>query len=175
MADTTDPFADVWAGNAAYAETFQLADLTGQAARHLTVVTCMDTRIDPLAVLGLQPGDAKIIRSAGARITDDAVRSLVLAVHLLGGTRVLLMPHTQCGLVGTDDAVRAKVAEAAGRSADDPVVTGYEPWAIADPAAGIATDVARIRSEPLLGPDTQIAAAVYDVATGTLAPVPVEG
>lgn len=168
-----DPFADVWAGNAAYAQSFSLADLEGQAARHLTVVTCMDTRIDPLAVLGLQPGDAKIIRSAGARITDNALRSLILAVQLLGGTRVLLMPHTDCGLVGRDDEVRAKVAAATGRSVDDPVIAEYEPLAIATPSAGVAEDVARIRAEPLLGPDLVVAAAVYDVRTGTLEVVPV--
>jgi carbonic anhydrase len=167
------PFADIWAGNEAYAETFSLAGMTGRAARALTVVTCMDTRIDPLAVLGLEPGDAKIIRSAGARITDNALRSLILAVRLLNGTRVLLMPHTDCGVVGSDDAIRAKVAEATGRTVDDPVITGYEPAAIASPSAGIAEDVARIRAEPLLGPEVVIGAAVYDVHTGRLQPVEV--
>ncbi|QYG92609.1 carbonic anhydrase [Iamia sp. SCSIO 61187] len=176
MADATpdaDPFADVWAGNTAYAERFALEGLEGYAARGLTVVTCMDTRIDPLAVLGLAPGDAKIIRSAGARITDNALRSLVLAVHLLGGSRVLLMPHTDCGLVGTDDEVRAKVAAATGRAVDDPTIVAYEPCAIASPSAGLAEDVARIRAEPLLGPDLVVGAAVYDVHTGTLEQVPV--
>lgn len=176
MADVTspdDPFADVWAGNAAHAAAFSLGGLTGQAARHLTVVTCMDTRIDPLAVLGLQPGDAKIIRSAGARITDNALRSLILAVRLLSGTRVLLMPHTDCGLVGTDDGIREKLAAATGRPVDDPAIASYEPCAIASPSGGIAEDVARIRAEPLLGPDLLIAAAVYDVATGALEPVAV--
>lgn len=172
-ASAHDPFADVWAGNAAHAEAFSLQGLTGRASRGLTVVTCMDTRIDPLAVLGLQPGDAKIIRSAGARITDNALRSLILAVRLLNGTRVLLMPHTDCGLVGSDDAVRAKVAEATGRSVDDPAVAAFEPAAIATPSAGIVEDVARIRAEPLLGPDTVIGAAVYDVETGRLDPIPV--
>lgn len=168
-----DHFADVWAGNAAYVERFTLGGLEGYAARGLTVVTCMDTRIDPLAVLGLAPGDAKIIRSAGARITDNALRSLVLAVHLLGGSRVLLMPHTDCGLVGTDDEVRAKVAAATGRRADDPTIVAYEPAAIASPSAGLAEDVARIRADPLLGPDLVVGAAVYDVHTGKLEPVPV--
>jgi carbonic anhydrase len=177
MADETptdDPFSDVWAGNAAYAETFSLAGMTGRAARALTVVTCMDTRIDPLAVLGLEPGDAKIIRSAGARITDNALRSLILAVQLLNGTRVLLMPHTDCGLVGTDDEVRAKVAAATGRAVDDPAVAAYQPAAIATPSAGIAEDVARIRAEPLLGPDIVIGAAVYDVHSGRLEAVPLD-
>jgi carbonic anhydrase len=166
-----DPFADIWAGNAAYAETFSLAGMTGRAAKALTVVTCMDTRIDPLAVLGLEPGDAKIIRSAGARITDNALRSLILAVQLLNGTRVLLMPHTDCGVVGSDDGIRAKVAEATGRSVEDPAVARFEPAAIASPSAGIAEDVARIRAEPLLGPDLVIGAAVYDVHSGRLEPV----
>jgi carbonic anhydrase len=168
-----DPFADVWAGNAAYAEDFALADLSGHAARRLTVVTCMDSRIDPLAVLGLVPGDAKIIRSAGARITENALRSLILAVRLLGGTRVLLMPHTDCGLVGTDDDVREKLAAATGRTVDDPVVARYRPRAIAAPTAAIHEDVATIRAEPLLGPDLVVGAAVYDVRTGTLEVVPV--
>lgn len=168
-----DPFADVWAGNAAYAERFALGQLDGHAARSLTVVTCMDSRIDPLAVLGLGPGDAKIIRSAGARITENAHRSLVMAVRLLGGTRVLLMPHTDCGLVGTDDGVRSRLAVATGRAVDDPAVAAYRPRAIAEPTAALHDDVATIRADPLLGPDLVIAAAVYDVSTGLLVPVPV--
>jgi carbonic anhydrase len=168
-----DPFADVWAGNAAYAEGFALAGLDGHAARGLTVVTCMDSRIDPLAVLGLVPGDAKIIRSAGARITENALRSLILAVRLLGGSRVLLMPHTDCGLVGTDDGVREKLADATGRPLDDPAIARYRPRAIAAPTAAVHEDVTTIRAEPLLGPDLVIAAAVYDVHTGALEVVPV--
>ncbi|HEX7133754.1 MAG TPA: carbonic anhydrase [Iamia sp.] len=172
-APTEDPFADVWAGNAAYADGFGLADLDGHAARALTVVTCMDSRIDPLAVLGLEPGDAKIIRSAGARITENALRSLILAVRVLGGTRVLLMPHTDCGLVGTDDGVRERLAAATGRAVDDPVIARYRPRAIEAPTAALRDDVATIRAEPLLGPELVIAAAVYDVRTGILERVPV--
>jgi carbonic anhydrase len=168
-----DPFADVWAGNAAYAETFHHAELTGVAAKHLTVVTCMDTRIDPLAVLGLAPGDAKIIRSAGARVTETTIRSLVLAVHLLGGTRILVMPHTECGVVGTDDGVREKLAAAAGLDPASPEVASFRPMTIPSPTGGLAEDVARIRAHPLLGPDLDVAAAVYDVRTGRLDPVPV--
>lgn len=175
MAETSpdDPFADVWAGNAAYAESFRHADLTGVAAQALTVVTCMDSRIDPLAVLGLQPGDAKIIRSAGARITESTIRSLVLAVHLLGGRRILVMPHTQCGVVGTDDGVRDKLAGATGLDPTSPSVASFRPMTIPSPTGGLAEDVARIRAHPLLGPDLEIAAAVYDVATGRLEPVAV--
>lgn len=168
-----DAFADVWAANAAFAAHFPLAGLSGKAAHGLAVITCMDTRIDPLAVLGQAPGDAKIIRTAGARVTDDVLRSLVLAVHLLGAHRVLVVAHTDCGLVGRDDDIRAEVAAATGRSADDPAVSGFRPRAIAEPSAALAEDAARIRAHPLLGPDLTVGAAVYDVATGRLTPVTV--
>jgi carbonic anhydrase len=168
-----DPFADVWAANASFAADFPLAALSGKAARGLAVITCMDTRIDPLAVLGQAPGDAKILRTAGARVTDDVLRSLVLAVHLLGATRVLVVPHTDCGLVGSDDQVRAQLADATGRARNDPAIAGYQPEAIADPSAAVADDVDRIRAHPLLGPDLVVGAAVYDVATGRLEPVDV--
>ena len=81
---TDDPFADVLAANEQFAEGFALSDLPGTAARGLAVLTCMDSRIDPLRMLGLEPGDAKILRNAGARVTDDVLRTLVLASYLLG-------------------------------------------------------------------------------------------
>lgn len=167
-----DPFADLWAANERFASDFAHQGLSGIAARDLTVVTCMDTRIDPLAVLGLAAGDAKIIRSAGARATDELLRSVVLAVHLLGGSRVLLMPHTRCGLVGTDQEVRAKVAAATGRQVTDPAVASFEPRAIPDQAEMVRRDAARIRAHPLLGPSVTVGAALYDVDTGRATPIP---
>lgn len=168
-----DLFSDVWAANAAFAADFPLAGLSGKAAHGLAVVTCMDTRIDPLAVLGQAPGDAKILRTAGARVTDDVLRSLVLAVHLLGARRVLVVAHTDCGLIGSDDDIRGAVAVATGRATDDPAVAAFRPQAILEPAAALAEDAARIRAHPLLGPDLVVGAAVYDVATGRLTPVAV--
>jgi carbonic anhydrase len=170
---TDDPFSDLWEANERFAADFAHQGLSGIAARQLTVVTCMDTRIDPLAVLGLSAGDAKIIRSAGARATDELLRSVVLAVHLLGGTRILLMPHTRCGLIGTDDEVRAKVAAAAGRQVDDPEIASFDPHAIVDQADMVRRDAARIRAHPLLGPTTTVGAALYDVDTGRLSPIAV--
>jgi len=170
---TDDPFTDLWPANARFADGFHLAELSGIATRHLTVVTCMDTRIDPLAVLGLEPGDAKIVRTAGARVTPDVLHSLVFAVHLLGGTRVLLMPHTDCGLLGSDDEIRIKLAAATGRAVDDPAIAAFDPYGITDWSVALARDVARIRSHPLLGPDVVIGAGVYDVHPGRLDPVPV--
>lgn len=168
-----DPFADVWSANAAFAADFPLAGLSGVAAKGLALVTCMDTRIDPLSVLGAEPGDAKIIRTAGARVTDDVLRSLVLATNLLGAHRVLVVAHTDCGLVGSDDEVRAKVAGALGREPGEAEVAAYDPQAIAEPSSALVADVARIRAHPLVPEATVVAAAVYDVATGRLEPVAV--
>src|SRR5690606_18949451 len=89
-------FDDVLAANEDYVRSFDLAGLQPVAARGLALVTCMDSRIEPLDMLGLKPGDAKILRNAGARVTDDTLRTLVLAVYLLGVNRVIVLPHTRC-------------------------------------------------------------------------------
>src|SRR3954453_12063957 len=103
-------FHDLLDANARYRAEFHDSGQPGVAAKGLAVLTCIDSRIDPLAMLGLKAGDAKIIRNAGARVTDDALRSLVLAVSLLGVTRVCVVQHTECALVGsTDDEMRARV------------------------------------------------------------------
>ena len=98
------------------------SELTGKAARGLGVVTCMDSRIDPLGLLGLKPGDAKILRNAGARVTDDVLRTLVLAVYLLGVERVLVMPHTDCGMSKVTDADVHELTAAARRRHPEPGV-----------------------------------------------------
>jgi carbonic anhydrase len=87
-------FDDVLAANAAYAASFVDLGLPGQAGKGLAVVTCMDSRIDPLGMLGLVKGDAKIMRNAGGRVTEDVLRTLVLAVHLLGVERILVVENT---------------------------------------------------------------------------------
>src|SRR6059058_2480376 len=113
MAD--DTFADVLAANAEYARSFRLQGVPAMAARGLAVVTCMDSRIDPLAMLGLRPGDAKILRNAGARVTDDVLRTLVLASYLLGVDRVMVVAHTGCRMAGgTEDDVHRAITDAGG-------------------------------------------------------------
>ena len=95
MPSTDETYADVLSANADYASRFHLARTPARAARGLAVVTCMDSRIEPLPMLGLAPGDAKILRNAGARVTDDVLRTLVLASYLLGrgsGTRCAWPP-----------------------------------------------------------------------------------
>jgi carbonic anhydrase len=145
--------------NSAYADDFALAGLEARAARAVAVVTCMDTRIEPLGMLGLVPGDAKIMRNAGGRVTDDVLRSLVLAAHMLGVERVVVIHHTDCALANTtDDALR----DAAG--------PGSEDWwfgAMPDPDVALAEDVQRVRDCPLLN-DVVVEGLVYDVRTGRL-------
>src|SRR5271155_6042481 len=101
--------------NAEYAAHFALAELPATAAKGLAVVTCMDSRIDPLGMLGLKPGDAKILRNAGARATRDVLRTLVLATYLLGVNRVMIVAHSNCRMAGGTEAdVHEAIAAAGG-------------------------------------------------------------
>lgn len=160
-------FDDLLEANARYRAGFHDAGLKGTAAKGLAVLTCIDSRIDPLAMLGLRPGDAKIIRNAGARVTDDALRSLVLATNLLGVTRVCVVQHTDCAMVGhTDDEVRSRIEAASGTSA-----AGWEFLATNDQRATVAADLARLASCALLPPGLEVGAFVFDVRTGGLTPL----
>ncbi|MEV0583742.1 carbonic anhydrase [Nonomuraea sp. NPDC050310] len=156
-------FDDVLSANADYARFFGESGLTGRAARGLAVVTCMDSRIDPLGLLGLKPGDAKILRNAGARVTDDVLRTLVLAVYLLGVERVLVMPHTDCGMSKvTDEDVHALTQ---ARGVD---TRSLEFHTVPDQDAALRHDLTRIRTSPFLPEDLPVGGAIYDVRTGRL-------
>ncbi|MEO3855083.1 carbonic anhydrase [Acrocarpospora sp. B8E8] len=162
----TGAFDDLLAANTTFASTFTGSQLTGRAARGLAVVTCMDSRIDPLGLLGLQPGDAKILRNAGARVTDDVLRTLVLAVFLLGVTRVLVMPHTDCGMAKvTDEDVHALAR------AHDIDTRSLEFRTVPDQDAALRHDLTRIKASPFLIEELAIGGAIYDVHTGKLQPV----
>ena len=155
------PFGDVLTANAAYAQTFTDPGRPGVAGRGLAVMTCMDSRIDPLGALGLVPGDAKILRNAGARVTDDVLRTLVLATYLLGVRRVLVLAHTDCGMTkNTDDDVHAKVLAQGvdSRSIDFRTISDQE--------ATLVHDVQRIRSWPFLPAGMPVAGGIYDVRSG---------
>lgn len=155
-------FDDLAAANAAYADRFDLAGVESRAAKGLAVVTCMDTRIDPLAVLGLRPGDAKILRNAGGRVSDEVLNTLVLAAYLLGVHRVLVLPHTRCKMTGTTPAdVHQALQEASGL---DTRSLPLHP--VQDVRAGLEADLQRVRSWPYLPADLAVAGAVYDVDTG---------
>jgi carbonic anhydrase len=160
-------FADVLEANAGYASDFSASALTGWANRGLAVVTCMDSRIDPLSVLGMQPGDVKILRNAGARVTEDVLRTLVLATYLLGVTRVLIMPHTDCKMASaTEDEIHALIADKYGMD-----TRSLEIRTVTDQSAALATDVVRVRSYPFLPPEVVVGGALFDVRTGRLEPI----
>jgi carbonic anhydrase len=162
--ESTDAFADVLAANQNYAEKFALRGLEPLAARGLAVLTCMDSRIEPLAMLGLRPGDAKILRNAGARVTDDVLRTLVVAAHLLEVDRVLLVPHTKCRMstASADELHEAILA----RSGRDTRSLDLRP--VSDVRAALRHDVQRVRSWPFLPEGLPVLGAVYDVDTGRL-------
>jgi carbonic anhydrase len=160
-------FDDVLSANAAYARDFTDGGRPGRAARRLAVVTCMDSRISPLAMLGLAGGDAKILRNAGARVTDDVLRTLVLATYLLDVSRVLVLPHTRCKMVGTaEEEIHALIAEKYGVD-----TYSMEFRTVEDEVAALRRDLQRIRSFPLLPRDLVVGGAVYDVDTGELRPI----
>jgi carbonic anhydrase len=161
-----DVFSDVLDGNRAYAARYSPALLGGRAAQGLAIVTCMDSRIEPLALVGMKQGDVKILRNAGARVTDDVLRTLVLATYLLGVDRVLVMPHTDCKMASaTEDQIHDAIRDEYGVE-----TASVEFRTVDDQEAALAYDVRRIRAYPLLPRDLVVAGAIYDVATGTLRP-----
>src|ERR1700687_4462648 len=142
-------FDDLLVANRRYRSEFHDSGVAVKAAKGLAVLTCIDSRIDPLAMLGLRAGDAKIIRNAGARVTVDSLRSLVLAANLLGVTRVCVVQHTDCAMVGsTDDDLRARIGALRGVDA-----TGWDFLASTDQLATLRDDIAVIESCPLLPPE----------------------
>ena len=157
-------FDDLLAANEGYAARFTDARLEGAAARGLAVVTCMDSRIEPLQMLGLSNGDAKILRNAGARVTDDVLRTLVLAVHLLGVERVMVVAHSDCRMTKvTDEGVHAAIAEQAGLD-----TRSLDFRTISDQRETLLGDVQKIRSSPYLPAELAVVGCVYDVSTGRL-------
>ena len=160
-------FTDVLEAKALFAEDFEAPGLTGTAKRGLAIVTCMDSRISPLEIVGMQFGDAKILRNAGARVTEDVLRTLVLATYLLGVRRILVMPHTDCAMSKNDEAdIHARIAAEHGVD-----TRSLEFRTTSHPLDALITDVIRIRSYPLLPAGVTVAGAFYDVASGALEPV----
>lgn len=157
-------FDDLLKANRRYQTEFHDSGLPGRAAKGLAVLTCIDSRIDPLAMLGLRAGDAKIIRNAGARVTDDSLRSLVLAANLLDVTRVCVVQHTDCAMIGSsDDELRVQIGALRGVDA-----TGWEFLTSTDQLATLHDDLQRIRSCPLLPADLEVGGFIFDVHSGEL-------
>ena len=156
-------FADVLRANEAYASGFHLGGLEAHAARGLAVLTCIDSRIEPLSMLGLHPGDAKILRNAGARVTDDVLRTLVLAKSLLGVDRAMVIAHTNCRMAESDESdVHDAVRDAGGPD------TRSLTFLVSDDQEGtVREDVQRVRSWPYLA-GLEVGGFLYDVDSGLL-------
>ena len=160
-------FADVLEANASYVRTFTNQALGGQALRGLAIVTCIDSRVAPLEIVGMAAGDVKILRNAGARVTDDVLRTLVLAVHLLGVRRVLVMPHTDCKMASADEAqMHEAIYRASGVDS-----RSLEIRTVVDQLKALRSDVMRIRAFPFLPADPSVGGAFFDVRTGELTTV----
>jgi carbonic anhydrase len=156
-------FDDVLAANEAYTYGFRLKGLEPVAAKGLAVLTCMDSRIEPLAMLGLAPGDAKILRNAGARVTDDVLRTLVLASYLLGVDRAMIVAHTNCRMAsGEEDDVHDAIAQAGG-----PDTRSLAFLVSSDQIETVRDDVQRVRSWPYLT-NLRVGGFLYDVDTGQM-------
>ncbi len=157
-------FDDFLEANARYVEEFALAGIPARAAKGFALVTCMDSRIEPLAMLGLVPGDAKILRNAGARVTPDVLRSLILATNFLGVSRIAVMQHTNCALADrTDDDVRSDLPPALADRASD-----WEFLTMPDPDEALERDVAAVRACPLLPDAVTVEGWRYRVETGEI-------
>ena len=162
-----EEFADAFAANDEYVKGFNYSDLTGVAQKGLAIVTCMDSRITPLAVVGMHPGDAKILRNAGARVTEDVLRTLVLATYLLGVKRILIMPHTNCRMaMGEESDIHALIQKEHGVD-----TRSLEFRTVSDQSKALITDVNRVRSYPLLNKGVVVGGAIYDVTNGKITPV----
>ena len=156
-------FDDVLAANEAYAHGFRLEGLEPVAAKGLAVLTCMDSRIEPLTMLGLSPGDAKILRNAGARVTDDVLRTLVLATFLLGVDRAMIVAHTKCRMAtGEEEDVHDAIADAGG-----PDTRSLAFLVASDQEDTVRDDVQRVQSWPYLT-QLRVGGFLYDVDTGRL-------
>lgn len=163
---TTD---ELLAANERYASRFDKGHLPLPPARRVAIVTCMDARLDPAKALGLSEGDAHVIRNAGGR-AHEALRSLVISQRLLGTREVVVIHHTDCGMLTfTDDELRGKVRADLGADASH---IAFLPFRSLDES--VRQDVAYLRSSPLIPEDVPVRGFVYDVRTGTVSEVTVE-
>ena len=155
--------------NREYATTFE-GPLPLPPSRHVAVVACMDARLDVHGLLGLGLGEAHVIRNAGGVVTDDEIRSLAISQRLLGTREIILIHHTDCGMLTfTDDELRGKVQKALGADATH---IAFLPFHDLDES--VRADVAYLRSSPLIPKEIPVRGFVYDVRTGAVREVPVD-
>ena len=154
---------DLLRNNAEFAKSFSRGDLPMPPGKALAVVACMDARLNVYALLGLEPGEAHVIRNAGGVVTEDVIRSLAISQHLLGTKEIILVHHTDCGMLTfTDDQVKADIEAA----------TGLRPHfaleAFSDLERDIRQSIARIKTSPFVPNKDSIRGFIYDVRSGAL-------
>jgi carbonic anhydrase len=148
--------------NRGYAATFT-GPLPLPPSKHVAVLACMDARLDVYRLLGLGDGESHVIRNAGGVVTDDEIRSLAISQRLLGTREIILIHHTDCGMLTfTDDAFKAGIAEEVG------VKPPWSPESFTDLGADVRQSIARIRNSPYIPYTDQVRGFVFDVATGLL-------
>ena len=153
---------ELLANNAAYAESFQ-GPLPLPPAKGVAVVACMDARLDVYRALGLNEGEAHVIRNAGGVVTDDAIRSLAISQRLLGTTEIILIHHTDCGMLTfTDDDFKRAIQDETG------VKPPWSPEAFPDLAEDVRQSLRRIENSPFVTKHTSVRGFIFDVATGKL-------
>ncbi len=155
---------ELLAANDRYAERFDEGDLPSPPGRRVAILTCMDARLLPSRFLGLEPGDAHVIRNAGGRASDDALRSLIISYKLLGTREFLVVHHTDCGMqTFDDDQLRQQLQRDTGADASQIDFLTFD-----DLEESVREDVRRIRDSPLIPDEIPVRGFVYDVRTGRL-------
>ena len=164
MGQPSGNFDDLLAADREFAATFDLGGFDGIAHAGVAIVTCMDSRLDPLNMVGLKPGDAKIFRNPGGRVTPQALEALVLGAHLLSVERVLIVPHTRCAMTASSEQeLRDKIGASAGVDADWQFFSVVE-----DQLAALEEDVQKVRTHPLIPNTVLVGGFIYDVDSGLL-------
>ena len=149
--------------NAAYAEAFDKGDLPMPPAKHIAIVTCMDARLSPYVMLGLREGDAHVIRNAGGVITDDEIRSLAISQRLLGTREIMLIHHTDCGMLTfSDDELKQQIQEDVG------VKPHFSMESFTDVEEDVRQSIARVQNSPFIPNKDSVRGFVYEVETGRL-------
>ena len=160
-------FDDLLEANRAFAQTFTLSGFDGVAHAGVALVTCMDSRIDPLGMLGLRPGDAKIFRNPGGRVTPQALEALILGVHLLNVNRILVVPHTRCAMASaTESELQERISQSSGQDA-----SWQSFGVVVDQAEALREDLAKVNAHPLIPETVKVGGFIYDVDTGLLNPI----
>ena len=149
--------------NDTYAHSFDKGGLPLPPAKHVAVVACMDARLDVHKILGLQEGDAHVIRNAGGAVTDDAIRSLVISQRLLGTNEIILIHHTDCGMLTfKDDDLKRQIESEVG------IRPAFALDAFPDLEDDVRQSIARIQANPFIPNKSSVRGFVYDVRTGKL-------